>query len=164
MAKEQRTLGFHLDCSLTTRVFHRNQKLRADPISFTSFCRMNKFSFYECEGWVCFFQVFPKVLEWNVGGFFGKETDNILRCTHMCPNTQSWESSWILLQRMRSCKCSQLRPYLELGRCADIVRQCKGPICSTELPPAVQRLRGSAGQCRPLQWCLGVGDDITLGA
>lgn len=67
-------------------------------------------------------------------------------------------------EELTVCKCSQLRPYLELDRSADIVGQCKGPICSTELPPAVQRLRGSAGQCRPLQWCLGVGDDITLGA
>lgn len=50
MAKEQRTLGFHLDCPLTARLFHRNQTLRAGPISFTSFCRMNRFSFYKCEG------------------------------------------------------------------------------------------------------------------
>lgn len=67
-------------------------------------------------------------------------------------------------EELTVCKCSQLRSYLELGRSADIVGQCRGPICSPELQPAVHRLRGRAGQCRLLQWCLGVGDDITLGA
>lgn len=36
-------------------------------------------------------------------------------------------------EELTVCKCSQLRPYLELGRSADIVGQCRGPICSTEL-------------------------------
>lgn len=51
--------------------------------------------------------------------------------------------------------CSQFRLYLELGKGVDTaVGHYRLFICSTELLPAVPRLKGRAGECRLLQWCL----------
>ena len=92
-------------------------------------------------------------------------------CAHTCPNTQSWESTSDLEGGISYEVWGQSAIVFTaqtLLRARQKRRQgwwtMQGAHMLHRTATSSAQTERQAGQGRPLQWCLGGGDDITLGA